>query len=119
MKILHLCDSLNPAGLGGYESYLHYLSEHLAGKGGESIVVTQPPRRDSPEYIDHEYYRIQYLSGNFLEARKWEFFALPEEERENRVSELFTANDLELNIESLEKQLSDFIQEYQPDIIQL
>lgn len=117
MKILYLCDSLNPAGLGGYESYLHYLSEHLVGRGDVSRVVTQAPKRDSPEYVDHEYYRVQYLPGNYLEARKWEFFELPEGERESNVSKLFNENDLELNVESLEKQLLDYILEFKPDII--
>ena len=117
MKILYLCDSLNPAGLGGYESYLHYLSEHLVGRGDVSRVVTQAPKRDSPEYVDHQYYRVQYLPGNYLEARKWEFFELPEDERESNVSKLFNENDLELNIESLEKQLLDCILEFKPDII--
>lgn len=117
MKILHLCDSLNPAGLGGYESYLHYLSEHLVSRGDVSIVVTQAPKQDSPDYIDHEYYKVHYLSGNYLEARKWELFALPEDERESNASEMFEKNDLELNIGVLEGQLSDFIHENKPDII--
>jgi len=117
MKILHLCDSLNPAGLGGYESYLHYLSEHLVNNEHASIVVTQAPERNSSDFVDHEHYRVRYLSGNFLEARKWEFFALPENEREKKASILFKENDLELNIESLENQLLDFIQKFKPDII--
>jgi len=117
MKILHLCDSLNPAGLGGYESYLHYLSEHLVNNKHVSIIVTQAPERDSPDFVDHDYYRVHYLSGNFLEARKWEFFALPEDKREKEASILFKENDLELNIESLENQLLDFIREFKPDII--
>lgn len=117
MKILHLCDSLNPAGLGGYESYLHYLSEHLVNNGHVSIVVTQAPERDSPDFVDHEHYRVRYLSGNFLEARKWEFFALPEDKREKEASILFKENDLELNIKSLENQLLDYIPEFKPDII--
>lgn len=117
MKILHLCDSLNPDGLGGYESYLHYLSEHLVNRGDTSIVVTQPPKRDSPEYIDHEYYRIHYLPGNYLEARKWELFAVPEEERESYASQMFEENDLELNIDILVEQLTEFIYEFKPDII--
>jgi len=117
MKILHLCDSLNPDGLGGYESYLHYLSEHLVNKGDVSIVVTQPPKQDSPDYVDHQYYRIHYLSGNYLEARKWELFALPEDKRESYASKMFEENDLELNIGVLEKQLTEFIHEFKPDII--
>jgi len=117
MKILHLCDSLNPAGLGGYESYLHYLSEHLVNRGDVSIVVTQAPKQDSPDYIDHEYYRVHYLSGNYLEARKWELFALPEDKRDDIASKMFEENDLELNINALEGQLSNLIREYKPDII--
>ncbi|MBE0525663.1 MAG: glycosyltransferase, partial [Candidatus Thorarchaeota archaeon] len=117
MKILHLCDSLNPDGLGGYESYLHYLSEHLVNRGDISIVVTQPPKQDSPDYIDHQYYRIHYLSGNYLEARKWELFALPEDERDDAASKMFKENDLDLNIGILEKQLTEFIHEFKPDII--
>ena len=117
MKILHLCDSLNPDGLGGYESYLHYLSEHLVNRGDVSIVVTQPPKQDSPDYIDHKYYRVHYLSGNYLEARKWELFALPEDKREGYASEMFEENDLELNIDVLVDQLTEFIHEFKPDII--
>ncbi|TFG29421.1 glycosyltransferase family 1 protein [Candidatus Thorarchaeota archaeon] len=117
MKILHLCDSLNPAGLGGYESYLHYLSEHLVGRGDVSVVVTQASRLDSPEHIDFEFYSIHFLTGNHLEARKWELFALPEENREQHASVMFKKNDLELNIAALETQLSDFICEFKPDII--
>jgi len=117
MKILHLCDSLNPDGLGGYESYLYYLSEHLVSKGDISIVVTQAPKQNSPDYIDCEYYRIQYLSGNYLEARKWELFALPEDKREIFANKMFEENDLELNIGVLEGQLTEFIHEFKPDII--
>lgn len=117
MKILHLCDSLNPAGLGGYESYLHYLSEQLSEKGHESIVVTQAPKRDSPEFIDFEYYRIHNLQGNLLEARKWEFYSLSEAERERAVDEMFQSDDLILNVDTLEQQLSELIQSIKPDLI--
>jgi glycosyltransferase involved in cell wall biosynthesis len=117
MKILHVCDSLNPAGLGGYESYLHYLSEHLVSRGDVSIVVAQAPQRDSPDFVDFEFYQVQYLPGNYLEARKWEFLALPEKEREKSVDTLFNKNDLELNVQCLEEQLADVIRQFQPDII--
>ena len=117
MKILHLCDSLNPAGLGGYESYLHYLSEHLHNRGDESIIATQAQKQGDPDFIDRDYYRIHFLPGNYLEARKWEFFALPEAEREDRVGEIFKKNDLEENIDTLASQLSKLIQELKPDII--
>jgi len=117
MKVLHLCDSLNPAGLGGYESYLHYLSQQLAEMGHESVVVTQAARRDSPEYIDFEYYRIYNLPGNLLEARKWEFFALPEKERLKSVDKMFQSDDLILNVTALEQQLSSLIKTVKPDLI--
>lgn len=117
MKILHLCDSLNPAGLGGYESYLHYLSEHLHNRGDKSVIVAQAQRKDSPSFIDRDYYEIHFLQGNYLEARKWEFFALPETERENRVRDIFKENDLEENIDTLASQLSKLVQELKPDVI--
>jgi len=106
MKILHLCDSLNPAGLGGYESYLHYLSEQLAEDGHKSIVVTQAPKRNSPEFIDFGYYRVYNLQGNLLEARKWEFFSLPEAERERAADRMFQTDDRIVNIVGLEGQLT-------------
>ncbi|MHA2323360.1 MAG: hypothetical protein ACXACG_17155 [Candidatus Thorarchaeota archaeon] len=64
MKILHLCDSLNPAGLGGYESIIHYLSKAMVSEGHESFVVTQPPYRNSPESIQKQNYIIYHLTGN-------------------------------------------------------
>ncbi|MBN2230796.1 MAG: glycosyltransferase family 4 protein [Candidatus Thorarchaeota archaeon] len=117
MKILHLCDSLNPAGLGGYESYLHYLSKHLAGLGHESIVVTQAPRQDTPASIAYTHYTVRYLQGNLLEARKWIFYSLPEKEREREASQMFRDDDLEKNVESLQEQLLETINETRPDII--
>ncbi len=117
MKILHLCDSLNPAGLGGYESYLRYLSQQLAERGHESVVVTQAPRNDTPDCIIRANYRVLYLRGNLLEARKWMFYALPEEDRELEATRMFGKDDLELNVRALSKQLLGVIQEFSPDII--
>lgn len=117
MKILHLCDSLNPAGLGGYESYLHYLSQQLSDRGHESVVVTQAAKRDSAEFIDSEHYRVYYLEGNLLEVRKWEFFSMPEVEREELVDDMFHPDDLTLNVEALEQQLSQLIHNVKPDLI--
>ena len=117
MKILHLCDSLNPAGLGGYESIIHYLSKAMASEDHESAVVTQSPHRDSPKSIQKQHYRIYYLTGNLLEARKWEFYSLPEEEREKAAGELFKASDINENVDILADQLSRLIHEIQPDII--
>jgi glycosyltransferase involved in cell wall biosynthesis len=117
MKILHLCDSLNPAGLGGYESIIHYLSKAMIGEGVESFVATQSPDRDASELVQREHYTIYHLKGNLLEARKWEFFALPEENREKAVDELFKSSDLEENVELLTEQLANLINEVQPDII--
>ncbi|MFW9982645.1 MAG: hypothetical protein ACFFE3_12110, partial [Candidatus Thorarchaeota archaeon] len=105
MKILHLCDGLNPAGLGGYESIIHYLSKAMAVEGHESFVVTQAPNRESPESMKREYYTLFYLTGNLLEARKWEFYALPEDERENAVDTLFKSSDMVENVDILTNQL--------------
>jgi glycosyltransferase involved in cell wall biosynthesis len=117
MKILHLCDSLNPAGLGGYESYLHYLSKHLAGVGHESMIVTQAPDQDMLDSTIHDHYSVKYLPGNLLEARKWKFYALPEEDREHEALRLFRKDDLELNVQSLKSQLLEVTNEFEPDII--
>ena len=94
MKILHLCDSLNPAGLGGYESIIHYLSKAFVSEGHESFVVTQPPYRNSPVSIQKQNYIIYHLTGNLLEARKWEYYALPETEREKAAEKLFKSSCL-------------------------
>ena len=117
MKIIHLCDSLNPAGLGGYESYLHYLSRELSVRGNESIIVTQTPSRDTPRLIEHEHYSIRYLQGNYLEARKWEFYNIPEEHREKEINRLFQRDDLEKNVDALVTQLRDVLEEIRPDLI--
>ncbi len=117
MKILHLCDSLNPAGLGGYESIIHYLSKAMVSEGAESFVATQSPHRNSPESIQREHYTIHHLTGNLLEARKWEFFALPEERRAEAVEELFKPSDITENVDILADQLTRLIHKLQPDII--
>ena len=117
MKILHLCDSLNPAGLGGYESIIHYLSKTMASEGHESFAVTQSPYRDSPDTVQREKYTIFHLQGNLLEARKWEFFAIPEDERENAATKMFKPSDVSDNVDILADQLAKLIQEIQPDII--
>jgi glycosyltransferase involved in cell wall biosynthesis len=117
MKILHLCDSLNPAGLGGYESYLHYLAEQLSRRGHESIIVSQTSKEDGPDSIIHNHYRVLYLPGNLLEARKWKFYALPETEREQAAIQMFNRDDLELNVTALREQLLEVILETKPDII--
>lgn len=117
MRILHLCDSLNPAGLGGYESYLHYLSKSMEKYGHQSFIVTQAPSRDVQPEEDKGAYKIWRIPGNYLEARKWEFLALPEEERPSHVDRLFSDDDLEKNVQALHRQLVNVIQEIQPDII--
>ena len=117
MKILHLCDSLNPAGLGGYESIIHYLSKAMTAEGHESFVVTQSPYRNSPESIQKQHYTIFHLTGNLLEARKWEFYALPEDEREEAVEKMFKSSDIVENVDILTDQLARFISEVKPDII--
>jgi glycosyltransferase involved in cell wall biosynthesis len=117
MKILHLCDSLNPAGLGGYESIIHYLSKAMAAEGHESYAVTQSPYRNSPESIQKQNYTIFHLPGNLLEARKWEFFALSENEREDAAEKLFKSSDIIENVDILTNQLINLINEVQPDVI--
>jgi glycosyltransferase involved in cell wall biosynthesis len=117
MKILHLCDSLNPAGLGGYESIIHYLSKAMVSEGAESFVATQSPSRNSPEVVQRNHYTIHHLEGNQLEARKWEFFALPEEDKARAVDELFKSSDLSDNVDILTDQLARLIHELQPDVI--
>lgn len=117
MKILHLSDSLNPAGLGGIESYLYYLCAELKKGEHEPFVATQSPHRNSPSSIETETYSLFHLSGNLLEARKWELFELPEEDRAEVVEKLFKKEDLEQNIELLIDQLEDLIQNLCPDII--
>jgi glycosyltransferase involved in cell wall biosynthesis len=117
MRILHLCDSLNPAGLGGYESIIHYLSKAMAADGHESFVATQPPYRNSPESIKKQNYTIFHLPGNLLEARKWEFYELPEGEREDAASRLFKSTDISENVSILTDQLAGLVRETQPDII--
>ena len=117
MKILHLCDSLNPAGLGGYESIIHYLSKAMAAVGHESFVVTQSPYRNSPESVEKENYTIFHLPGNLLEARKWEFFSLPEDEREEAAGKMFKPTDINENVSLLTNQLDMLVKKLQPDII--
>ncbi len=117
MKVLHLADSLNPAGLGGYEAILHYLSAELESLGHESMVATQSPERDSLDMIERPHYELFHLSGNLLEARKWEFFALPDKERTKAVKKLFEPDDLETNIAALVNQLQTLIDDIRPEII--
>jgi glycosyltransferase involved in cell wall biosynthesis len=117
LKILHLSDSLNPAGLGGIESYLYYLCAELRNKGHVPFVATQSPSMDAPPSLDETNYHLFHLSGNFLEARKWELFRLPEEDRAEAVQTLFKPDDLENNIELLVDQLHDLIKNLHPDII--
>ncbi|MHA1577662.1 MAG: glycosyltransferase family 4 protein [Candidatus Thorarchaeota archaeon] len=117
MDILHITDSLNPAGLGGYEAYLHYLSAELKQGGHRSLVATQAQKRDSPESISFPNYEVIFLQGNLLEARKWELFSLPESERESVVEKLFHPDDLEENVKQLVEQLRRLIQDVKPDII--
>jgi glycosyltransferase involved in cell wall biosynthesis len=117
LRILHLSDSLNPAGLGGIESYLYYLCAELKKRGHEPFVATQSPHHDSPAILESDNYRLFHLPGNTLEARKWELLALPEENRDKAVEKLFKPDDLERNIELLVGQLGDLIQNVQPEII--
>ncbi len=117
MKVLHLCDSLNPAGLGGYEAILHYLSAELVSEGHESYVATQPPTREFSETINRSHYTLFHLPGNLLEARKWEFFNLTEDERPKAAEQLFAPDDLGRNVSLLVEQLGKLLLEVRPDVI--
>ncbi len=117
MRILHICDSLNPAGIGGYESYLHYLSKEMTKRGHISKIVTQSPSTDRVGIEVQEHYDVHYLPGNFLEARKWEFLSLPEDEREEAAGEMFTEDDIERCVNILCEQLLTAIENYSPTII--
>ncbi|MFX1602230.1 MAG: glycosyltransferase family 4 protein [Promethearchaeota archaeon] len=117
MRILHLCDSLNPAGLGGYEAILHYLSAELVSEGHESYVVTQAPAREFSDKIVRSHYTLFHLPGNLLEARKWEFYALSEDERSTAAEQLFAPGDLEQNVWLLAEQLGRLLFDVKPDVI--
>ncbi|TFG06744.1 glycosyltransferase family 1 protein [Candidatus Thorarchaeota archaeon] len=117
MRVLHLCDSLNPDGLGGYESYLHYLSRILDLTGHESLIASQKSRRDGPKEVQQDHYHIRYLEGNLLEARKWEYLALPPKKREIAVQSLFSSDDLEENVKLLTRELDSLIERFQPDVL--
>ncbi|NWF96108.1 MAG: glycosyltransferase family 4 protein [Candidatus Thorarchaeota archaeon] len=117
MRILHLCDSLNPAGLGGYEAYIHYLSAELERRGHRSTVVTQSPHRDSPSVIKREHYEVRQLRGNLLEARKWEFYKLPKEERAAAVTSMFAHGDLEEDVDLLREELEQLLTGLQPAVV--
>ncbi|RDE14738.1 MAG: hypothetical protein C4K49_07235 [Candidatus Thorarchaeota archaeon] len=117
MRILHVCDSLNPSGVGGYESYLHYLSRALESQGHESFIVTQPPGTNSPESVKRPYYTLFHLPGNLLEARKWDFLSLPEEERAKAAGRIFRQDDVASDVEILAGQLNSLVHDISPDII--
>jgi glycosyltransferase involved in cell wall biosynthesis len=112
-----VCDSVNPAGIGGYESYLYYLSQELRKRGHDTQVATQASSRSLPLSETRGPYEIHHLRGNLLEARKWEFLEHPAEKRDSLVEEYFTPNDLEDNIKLLAAELWQLIETEQPDII--
>jgi glycosyltransferase involved in cell wall biosynthesis len=114
---MHLCDSLNPAGLGGYESYLHYLSRIFTEDAHSSFIVTQSPEHDSELIVPQEYYDLYHLSGNYLEARKWQFLSSPQDQWIHLAEEMFVPDDLVRNIEALISQLQELITTLKPDVI--
>ncbi|TFG13499.1 glycosyltransferase family 1 protein [Candidatus Thorarchaeota archaeon] len=117
MRILHVCDSINPAGIGGYESYLHYLSLEFRKREHDTEIVTQASSRSLPLSEPQGPSEIHHLRGNLLEARKWEFLAHPAEKRDSLVDEYFNQNDLEENIEKLAAELWQLIDKKQPHLI--
>ena len=70
LKILHLSDSLNPAGLGGIESYLYYLCAELRVKGHEPYVATQSQTHDAPASLDDVHYRLFQLPGSAADVNE-------------------------------------------------
>lgn len=117
MRILHLCDSLNPAGLGGYESYLHYLIPELEMSGHEAAVVSQTSTRGVSGRRESENYDLYYLTGNLLEARKWEFYKRTAEDRQRLAEEMFQENDVVENVAILSRELLSLLNQQKPDII--
>ncbi|MHA1769650.1 MAG: glycosyltransferase family 4 protein [Candidatus Thorarchaeota archaeon] len=117
MRILHICDSLNPLGVGGYESYLGYLGPALDAEGHESFIATQSPRRDLVGQAKYRGLETYYLGGNFLEARKWEFYQIPEADRDSVAKEMFRSDDLDENVSLLKQELREIIDVVSPDVI--
>ncbi len=117
MRILHVCDSINPAGIGGYESYLYYLSKEFHERRHDIDIVAQASNRNLPPREKRGSSEIHHLRGNLLEARKYEFLAHPEETRNSLVDDYFKPRDLEENIELLTAELWRLIEKKQPDII--
>ncbi|MFX0061391.1 MAG: glycosyltransferase family 4 protein [Candidatus Hermodarchaeota archaeon] len=115
MKIIHICDSLNP--VGGYETYLERMADYSNEFNLQLHVVTQKHKLDTPDLISRPNYQIHTLKGNFLEARKWILWNYPEEEREIQARHLFTKNDLQENCENLENELLTVIKQVKPDVI--
>ncbi|MFX0093157.1 MAG: glycosyltransferase family 4 protein [Candidatus Hodarchaeota archaeon] len=115
MKVLHVCDNLNP--VGGYETYLDRIADHLTELNLQMHIVTQKHSYDTPDVICRPNYRVYTLPGNFLEAKKWILWSYPEKERETQAQRLFSANDLRENCEKLENELLAVIDHIKPDII--
>ena len=117
MRILYVCDSINPAGIGGYESYLYYLSKEFHERRHDIDIVAQASNRNLPPREKRGSSEIHHLRGNLLEARKYEFLAHPEETRTSLVDDYFKPRDLEENIELLTAELWRLIEKKQPHII--
>ncbi|MEM2143427.1 MAG: glycosyltransferase family 4 protein [Candidatus Thorarchaeota archaeon] len=117
MRVLHICDSLNPAGLGGYESYLYYLSSAMKKRGHESFIVTQASNESGHTSGMHGEARLLLLRGNGLEVRKWKYLAAPPHEREVLAKQIFSDDDLEQNVRILVRELSDVISHLRPSVI--
>jgi glycosyltransferase involved in cell wall biosynthesis len=89
----------------------------MSSRGHESIIATQKPRRDSPPVVARDDYEIVYLSGNLLEARKWEFLETPEKKRDALVDEMFKPDDLRENVSEISRELDVLITEKNPEVI--
>lgn len=89
----------------------------MSRHGHDSFIVTQSPRENAPEIEHRDSYEIYNIPGNFLEARKWEFLSLPENEREEQASRMFSGDDLDQNVQKLKFQLLEIVNRLKPDVI--
>jgi len=93
------------------------LGPALDAEGHESFIATQSPRRDLVGQAKYRGLETYYLGGNFLEARKWEFYQIPEADRDSVAKEMFRSDDLDENVSLLKQELREIIDVVSPDVI--
>jgi glycosyltransferase involved in cell wall biosynthesis len=89
----------------------------FASEGHDSFIATQSPSVDSPESVAQPNCRVFYLSGNLLEARKWEFLSLSEDIRASAAESMFNESDVTTDVRVLTGQLSTLVRDLNPDVI--